>query len=190
MRLAIMKKSQRIFAYFNSRTHEGCDWMQSKLVNEQRNFNSRTHEGCDASNRGAFDETTGISIHAPTRGATSKNIKNYTQFIISIHAPTRGATLSVPAVICALNISIHAPTRGATGTTLFPAFVFGISIHAPTRGATLSFPVGQWNSTIFQFTHPRGVRLNPLHLFACVKTFQFTHPRGVRPVDLISNLFD
>ena len=35
-----------------------------------------------------------ISIHAPTRGATSKNnfMNEYTE--ISIHAPTRGATMN------------------------------------------------------------------------------------------------
>ena len=35
-----------------------------------------------------------ISIHAPTRGATSFSRQRVTCFWISIHAPTRGATLN------------------------------------------------------------------------------------------------
>ena len=34
----------------------------------------------------------------------------------------------------------------------------------------------------FQFTHPRGVRLNPSCEPFNPRRFQFTHPRGVRPV--------
>ena len=78
---------------------------------------------------------------------------------ISIHAPTRGATTTGHAVMQLNKISIHAPTRGATagGQALAGAeFYFNprahegrdfvvrfavannnISIHAPTRGATL-----------------------------------------------------
>ena len=37
-------------------------------------------------------QTSEISIHAPTRGATSTSNKTISSIIISIHAPTRGAT--------------------------------------------------------------------------------------------------
>ena len=33
-----------------------------------------------------------VSIHAPTRGATIRNLSNLLLFGVSIHAPTRGAT--------------------------------------------------------------------------------------------------
>ena len=33
-----------------------------------------------------------VSIHAPTRGATSPELQNVIAIIVSIHAPTRGAT--------------------------------------------------------------------------------------------------
>ena len=99
-----------------------------------------------------------ISIHAPTRGATTEPINKPQEKEISIHAPTRGATY-----ICGQHgytwiISIHAPTRGATlvimlenkhykfQSTLLQEERHGskeskktkapISIHAPTRGAT------------------------------------------------------
>ena len=80
--------------------------------------------------------------------------------IISIHAPTRGATSNITSLKNGVIISIHAPTRGATTIilVLFTIIVFQstllqeerhptrthhanpnlISIHAPTRGATLS----------------------------------------------------
>ena len=115
--------------------------------------------------------------------------------MISIHAPTRGAT-SYAAIHCGLtNISIHAPTRGATisfavGSTLsifqstllqeerrsrseawghVPKFQstllqeerhntddactdgLHISIHAPTRGATV-FDLNSHHFYLFQST--------------------------------------
>ena len=81
----------------------------------------------------------GISIHAPTRGATfecafqllselfqstlpreerlTMNTLNTIIFNISIHAPTRGATFFLVPAFWHLVISIHAPTRGATNGT-------------------------------------------------------------------------
>ena len=56
--------------------------------------------------------------------------------VISIHAPTRGATSRAVEPGQTTNISIHAPTRGATWNTQIGRVVFTISIHAPTRGAT------------------------------------------------------
>ena len=55
-------------------------------------FNSRTHAGCDTLNSFIQGDQASVSIHAPTRGATYKDdIKNHCK-IVSIHAPTRGAT--------------------------------------------------------------------------------------------------
>ena len=99
-----------------------------------------------------------ISIHAPTRGATTSDNDKLDESEISIHAPTRGATTLPDFAVVTYKISIHAPTRGATsvsarlshlnhnfnprsykrsdnglhGRTAFKT----ISIHAPTRGAT------------------------------------------------------
>ena len=99
-----------------------------------------------------------ISIHAPTRGATTY-VRYYPQRRrISIHAPTRGATEEHRVKFVSIKISIHAPTRGATlvafvamygwefqstlpqGERLSGKLIYcplrRISIHAPTRGAT------------------------------------------------------
>jgi len=66
-----------------------------KLVQRFRypitNFNPRSHEGSDLL-RGYYDTITNISIHAPTKGATSSRWLGYWFHRISIHAPTKGAT--------------------------------------------------------------------------------------------------
>ena len=98
-------------------------------------FNPRTHEGCD--NRW-FD--------------------SYKDLTVSIHAPTRGATEGHLRKNVASNVSIHAPTRGATSLSALWAFAAFVSIHAPTRGATSS-STNFLTQTLFQSTHPRGVRL-------------------------------
>ena len=89
---------------------------------------------------------------------------------ISIHTPTKGATTVQDGVLYINKISIHTPTKGATWHQTFlgckggrfqstlprkerPTYVLGdgafdyISIHTPTKGATL--PV----SLILQILH-------------------------------------
>ena len=76
-------------------------------------FNPRSHKGSDflfASPWLQYD----ISIHAPTRGATSIGFTICSNTSISIHAPTRGATFLLCTLYRSAAISIHAPTRGAT----------------------------------------------------------------------------
>ena len=121
-----------------------------------------------------------VSIHAPTRGATTKGwpyIKK-TVFqsthphgvrhpvgrlhkalrIVSIHAPTRGATVFLPKSLASALVSIHAPTRGATALRAY--------ILSPYR---------------FQSTHPHGVRpARARVVFSILRVFQSTHPHGVR----------
>ena len=107
-----------------------------------------------------------VSIHAPTRGATTNKPAKGLCHKVSIHAPTRGATL-MPTITMTANmfqstrphgarlqkefnsnfsklVSIHAPTRGATGCGRFETPKRNVSIHAPTRGAT--FPLPCWAS--------------------------------------------
>ena len=55
---------------FNPRTHEGCDIMQSSSYGEFLCFNPRTHEGCDYLSGVKLLHLV-VSIHAPTRGATT-----------------------------------------------------------------------------------------------------------------------
>ena len=55
-----------------------------------------------------------------------------------------------------------------------------VSIHAPTRGAT-SKNNRQDEESLFQSTHPRGVRQTRIKTLQEDNQFQSTHPRGVRP---------
>ena len=77
-----------------------------------------------------------ISIHAPTRGATSLKA---TEYKLSIDFNPRSHERSdnyIPDEFKSYIISIHAPTRGATKLILKTEGYMMISIHAPTRGAT------------------------------------------------------
>ena len=100
-----------------------------------------------------------ISIHAPTRGATSLKA---TEYKLSIDFNPRSHERSdnyIPDEFKSYIISIHAPTRGATKVACYLATLIKfqstlpreerqypksnicsyqkISIHAPTRGATV-----------------------------------------------------
>ena len=76
-------------------------------------FNPRSHERSDHDRHVTLWDL-GISIHAPTRGATVPSRPQVQWYGISIHAPTRGATLIRIPPHTITFISIHAPTRGAT----------------------------------------------------------------------------
>ena len=54
---------------FNPRTHVGCDLRELFSSRVDENFNPRTHVGCDGGQPGRGRQY-GISIHAPTWGAT------------------------------------------------------------------------------------------------------------------------
>ena len=142
---------------FNPRTYERCDsclpkayyldLFQSTHLREVRLGISMIHP-----------HHSGVSIHAPTRGATLNGAYNWQAYSVSIHAPTRGATSCLKLPCWIEEVSIHAPTRGATNGDLpsgdFEQFqsthlrevrrirrvcsllLLSVSIHAPTRGAT------------------------------------------------------
>ena len=120
-------------------------------------FNPRSHEGSDRSSRW-IDYGYGISIHAPTKGATCLYKVRLQLDQISIHAPAKGATIQITICSNIIPISIHAPAKGATQTMYFQAVHLDfnprsregsddgeirnydddpeISIHAPAKGAT------------------------------------------------------
>ena len=77
---------------------------------------------------------------------------------ISIHAPQWGATDRPRGGPPAMFISIHAPQWGATPIHSNDCHIRYISIHAPQWGAT-SGPRVSAPITVFQSTHPSGVRL-------------------------------
>ena len=144
-----------------------------------------------------------ISIHAPTRGATSYGCKPDDGYAISIHAPTRGATLPLCLIfissgdfnprshkgsdLCRLRISMPIQIfqstlpqgeRQASRAVQYLSSV--ISIHAPTRGATRSFKAKGFNIKISIHAPTRGATLSmPTHSIS--HKFQSTLPQGERP---------
>ncbi len=104
------------------------------------------------------------------------------QYRVSIHAPTRGATSPWERKTRRADVSIHAPTRGATQYWRADMDNVIVSIHAPTRGATTSSSSAKPRWTRFQSTRPRGARPNRFMVWSCnVAKFQSTRPRGARP---------
>ena len=124
-----------------------------------------------------------VSIHAPAWGATRLCEENRSLTEVSIHAPAWGATMFCSApypmnwgfnprtrvgcdlvqgkfVHIAAQVSIHAPAWGATSTSTMPRQLSRVSIHAPAWGATMSERAPE-RLSMFQSTHPRGVRLFP-----------------------------
>ena len=78
--------------YFNPRSHERSDMEPAELMLIRYLFQSTLpREERQVPESGTW-QTSEISIHAPTRGATSTSNKTISSIIISIHAPTRGAT--------------------------------------------------------------------------------------------------
>ena len=77
-----------------------------------------------------------ISIHTPTRGATTIRYKSNIRSLISIHAPTRGATAGCGQMLSRpLDFNPRSHEGSDTSAAAKRDFV-RISIHAPTRGAT------------------------------------------------------
>ena len=70
--ISFMKKLA-LYKCFNPRTHTGCDPLRSFTCKAASGFNPRTHTGCDSLG-GLLVEKRGVSIHAPTRGATLRGL--------------------------------------------------------------------------------------------------------------------
>ena len=142
---------------FNPRTHTGCDTAIQGHTYSISEFQS-THPHGVRHRRGTRRGLgTRVSIHAPTRGATTLAVQQLHVGVVSIHAPTRGATCPSEIARLLTQVSIHAPTRGATDGRWSIDRRGKVSIHAPTRGATTA-KKSLLPQSLFQSTHPHGVR--------------------------------
>ena len=72
------RKDRRQTRDFNPRSHEGSDHCCSFPLSSALDFNPRSHEGSDCTSSSTPD-ISNISIHAPTKGATSQvtKIRNF-----------------------------------------------------------------------------------------------------------------
>ncbi|SHL13125.1 hypothetical protein SAMN05720764_10841 [Fibrobacter sp. UWH5] len=158
---------------FNSRTHAGCDWMSCSSPFASRfqfthprgvrcercdvglcagRFNSRTHAGCDGKCRSKA-AAWGFQFTHP-----------------------RGVRLSHKFFATKLAVSIHAPTRGAIMVRVeaFDQFGFNSRTHAGCDSRERR----SWSRSLFQFTHPRGVRFLGRSLFQVVQVSIHAPTRG------------
>ena len=126
-----------------------------------------------------------ISIHAPTRGATSSGVaKQIVDVKISIHAPTRGAT---PVSILCCWSPLFQSTLPREERLLIPVRILtkkDISIHAPTRGATIHSCVIGCNDGYF---NPRShERSDDPRILAEVLSIYF-NPRSHERSDVVAS---
>ena len=75
VRLSLTYENLSLSKRFNPRTHTGCDFVGTTHVPSPRSFNPRTHTGCDDVRLRRRFTIFGVSIHAPTRGATCSIFK-------------------------------------------------------------------------------------------------------------------
>ena len=141
-------------------------------------FNPRTHVGCDHQSH-VLTYYLGVFQSTHPRGVRQKPGRlDIITYDVSIHAPTWGATIAKGRHVrkgC-FNPRTHVGCDGASGHLGDTKYV---SIHAPTWGATSAITCPKLSS-LFQSTHPRGVRLYSISDNRRVTAFQSTHPRGVR----------
>ena len=125
-------------------------------------FNPRTHTGCDGfvQGNGKFDF---VSIHAPTRGATSFG--------------TREASSSV-----SFNPRTHTGCDRICASSLATISGFNPRTHT---GCDLGYGPRYYDYKTFQSTHPHGVRQTGFSIIRHTREFQSTHPHGVRHVRTI-----
>ena len=171
-------RKSHLYTDFNPRTRVGCDNWPSGSIHAEHDFNPRTRVGCDffatTAQRDAF-----ISIHAPAWGATGM-FRNISGVARNFNPRTRvGCDWPVMAA-CAATVYFNPRTRVGCDTYDAPKDDgVDISIHAPAWGATVEGGDARYAS-LFQSTHPRGVRPpNDYHPNG-QHPFQSTHPRGVR----------
>ena len=99
---------------FNPRSHERSDHITQSFVFRFFNFNPRSHERSDHFQRTLWRLLCHISIHAPTRGATSPGTTPLRWHWFQSTLPREERQYPKSNICSYQKISIHAPTRGAT----------------------------------------------------------------------------
>ena len=128
-------------------------------------FNPRSHERSDKS-KPLFALWQSISIHAPTRGATTASADSSTLMLFQSTLPREERRMMLVNILLCNSISIHAPTRGAT-------------IQNDDASVLC----------LFQSTLPREERLNLVTDIPYHSLFQSTLPREERQQYCTKNLF-
>ena len=144
---------------FNPRSHERSDHITQSFVFRFFNFNPRSHERSDHFQRTLWRLLCHISIHAPTRGATSPGTTplRWHWFQYTLPREERHITPEQWEQLKNFNTRSHERSDYDIRRDRHGGY---ISIHAPTRGAT---KVACYLATLikFQSTLPREERQYP-----------------------------
>ena len=124
-------------------------------ANIECEFQSTLPQGERPEYKEQIDLLWGISIHAPTGGATQCFLTYTVNKIFQSTLPQGERRQSLEYMLLCIRISIHAPTGGATKSAQVMPLTEGISIHAPTGGATCGVRPG--STTRYHF-NPRSHR--------------------------------
>ena len=122
------------------------------------NFNPRSHEGSDICIIRILSVLQ-ISIHAPTRGATSYIPQVHHDIRFQSTLPRGERPADSAWIKCIKSFQSTLP-RGERHMHSGFRELIQISIHAPTRGATMVRIALSLISSLFQSTLPRGERLD------------------------------
>ena len=144
---------------FNPRAHAGRDFFPESRQGLQREFQSTRPRRARLARLADPDVDLGVSIHAPTQGATWVDGPKRAQ-VKSFNPRAHAGRDNGPIRRCPLynmfqstrprrarqhpriaegkgkKVSIHAPTQGATRPIRSGLLCNPVSIHAPTQGAT------------------------------------------------------
>ena len=123
----------------------------------------------------------GVSIHAPTKGATNPDMAAACSREFQSTHPRRVRRPRHRRHSTLLLFQSTHPRRVRHSVQRTDATSHIVSIHAPTKGATVSASSSLLAHTLFQSTHPRRVRPAASPPLANSPRFQSTHPRRVRP---------
>ena len=193
MVMAVMKNKRKIFRqqktpttkagayfkiFFNSRTREGCDLIAPHSVIVIIISTHAPARGCDKGGS-CFRVTETISTHAPARGATGY-IQSWLRVLKFQLTHPRGVRLCLCVSVSLVSISTHAPVWGATNLVLINLQRLRYFNSRTREGCDQEQQIYPLQNTLFQLTHPRGVRHCFWYLQSHLKVFQLTHPRGVR----------
>ena len=99
-------------------------------------FNSRAHKGRDAQMMLNFGVST-VSIHAPTRGATSSSFRSLSLGCFNSRAHKGRDNKGKDYVPMLYEFQFTRPQGARPHFVQQPTDVDVVSIHAPTRGATM-----------------------------------------------------
>ena len=187
---------------FQSTHPSGVRLLQCSYSWRPRYFNPRTPVGCDPDQHAHDAIAQVISIHAPQWGATVISSRVTVSILFQSTHPSGVRLMTCDTMVRLVHISIHAPQWGATRANSRRALrtlhfnprtpvgcdadawqeiqKAGISIHAPQWGATPSSHAVASICSLFQSTHPSGVRRRGEIPHGVAPLFQSTHPSGVR----------